>query len=133
MSRTPAQWIALANKLIIKNGRSAVVTITRTSQTSYSTTQLTGTDATPSTYQVYCAPIDYSGIKFNALSEKPEYNDTTSVKELYIPGGVGPDGKTYVPQIGDTVALDKTWSVLAVKDTYETQSTSCAYLLHIGA
>ncbi len=128
----------MANKFISKDGRASLTTIKRALSGTYDTTELSTEDEdvtppNPITFQVYCAPVDYAAIRYNDLTQKTEFNDTSSVKELYLPGGVGPDGKTYIPQLGDIVTLDKDWTVLAIKDTFETQSVSCAYLLHIGA
>ncbi len=133
MSNDPTHNKAVANRFIQKYGRTVSVTITRAVNTAYSTTQLTSTIGTPLTWLVYACPLDYAAIRFNDLSQKAGFNDATRVKELYVPGGIGPDGQTYIPQIGDTVALDSVWTVLAIKDTFETGGVACAYLLHIGA
>lgn len=127
MSSASDRWIALANKKIIKNGRASLVTITRPVLNAYATSALEATEATPLTFQVYAAPVDYGSKEDNHLSEKPEYSDCKSLKKLYVPGGT-----TYTPEIGDQVALDRTWRVIAIRKSYETTSVNCAYLLDIG-
>lgn len=125
MVSSPQKWLQLGERLITKFGRANPVTFTRRVHGSHNTTSLTHTESTAITYIAYCAPIDF----------KTKLLDKTILKSgdkmLYIVG-VDTSGVSISPQIGDEVALEVTYKITEVLDTYETLSTNCAFLVKIS-
>ncbi len=118
-------WINLASQMIEQNGRSSPVTFSRQVVGDYDTNTLSRVDSTPTTYQCVAAPLDFK------LKEIDQVTVITGQKMLWIPG-VDVNGTAVDPQVGDTVNLGIIYRVLEVT-SFETESTSCAYLLKIGA
>jgi len=117
-------WIKLAQDFISQDGRAELSTVSRNTDTPYTPAQLQSTAQTPTTYQVYCAPIDYVG-----KAQADGYNSIISYKQLYVP--VSDNG--YVPQVGDSITLGTTtYQMTKILNTFETESVECAYLVQLG-
>ena len=117
-------WIAMAQEMIAEFGRSSAVVFSRTNNSDYDPALLSHATSTPITYTAYAAPLDFT------LLERDTTTVKTGEKMLWVPGEDIND-VAILPEVGDTVALERDYRVLEVT-SYETESVNCAFLLKIG-
>lgn len=119
-------WIRLATQMISQYGETAGIVLTKANAGAYSTSTLAPADGTPTTYNLWGAPLDFK------IRDIDKVTIMTGEKMLWLPGETK-EGSTVTPEVGDTVAFANSvvFRVLEVT-SYDTESVSCAYLLKIG-
>lgn len=126
------KWIDLAIKMIKKYGQTVPMSLIKTKDggNDYDPQQLTRDNGGQDIYPFYGAPLDFN------MEDIDNVTIISGQKMLWLPG-TNSNGGAIDPQVADQVLMiDSTgnnvyFRVLEVT-TYETESTTCAYLLKIG-